>query len=49
MDQDALALLPPLETIRAATIIFTTLPILCVYPFLQKHFAQGIMVGSLKG
>jgi putative aldouronate transport system permease protein len=49
MDQDALAMLPPLETIRAAAIIFTTLPILCVYPFLQKHFAQGIMVGSLKG
>jgi putative aldouronate transport system permease protein len=41
--------LPPMETIRAATVIFTTLPILCVYPFLQKYFAQGIMVGSLKG
>jgi putative aldouronate transport system permease protein len=49
VDQDALAMLPPLETIRAATIIFTTMPILCVYPFLQKYFAQGIMVGSLKG
>jgi putative aldouronate transport system permease protein len=49
VDLDALAALPPLETIRAATIIFTTLPILCVYPFLQKYFAQGIMVGSLKG
>jgi putative aldouronate transport system permease protein len=41
--------LPPMETIRAATVIFTTVPILCVYPFLQKYFAQGIMVGSLKG
>ena len=39
----------PMEIIRAATVIFTTLPILCVYPFLQKYFAQGIMVGSLKG
>jgi putative aldouronate transport system permease protein len=53
MDQSAmsddLASRPPMETIRAATVIFTTLPILCAYPFLQKHFAQGIMVGSLKG
>jgi putative aldouronate transport system permease protein len=46
---DDLSFLLPMETIRAATVIFTTLPILCVYPFLQKHFAQGIMVGSLKG
>jgi putative aldouronate transport system permease protein len=46
---DDIAKLPPMETIRAATVIFTTLPILCVYPFLQKYFAQGIMVGSLKG
>jgi putative aldouronate transport system permease protein len=53
MDQvsmtDDFANRPPMETIRAAVVIFTTLPILCVYPFLQKHFAQGIMVGSLKG
>jgi putative aldouronate transport system permease protein len=48
-DRDALVGLPPMETIRAATVIFTTVPILCVYPFLQKYFAQGIMVGSLKG
>jgi putative aldouronate transport system permease protein len=46
---DDLVNMPPLETIRAATVIFTTFPILCVYPFLQKYFAQGIMVGSLKG
>ncbi|GHT98338.1 protein LplC [Spirochaetia bacterium] len=46
---DDLANRIPLETIRAATVIFTTLPILCVYPFLQKYFAQGIMVGSIKG
>jgi putative aldouronate transport system permease protein len=46
---DSLVGMPPMDTIRAATVIFTTLPILCVYPFLQKYFAQGIMVGSLKG
>ncbi len=42
-------IMPPLEAIRAATVIFTTVPILCVYPFLQKYFAQGLMVGSVKG
>jgi putative aldouronate transport system permease protein len=26
-----------------------TIPILCVYPFLQKHFAKGVMIGSVKG
>jgi len=37
------------DTIKAATIIVSILPIICVYPFLQKHFAKGIMVGSVKG
>jgi len=37
------------ETIRAATIMVATVPILCVYPFLQKYFVKGVMVGSLKG
>lgn len=40
---------PPTEVVRAATVIFTTAPILTVYPFLQKYFAKGVMVGSLKG
>ena len=40
---------PPMEAIRAATVMFSTVPILCVYPFLQKYFAQGLMVGSVKG
>lgn len=37
------------ETVRAATIIFATIPILAVYPFLQKYFVKGAMLGSLKG
>ena len=39
----------PQTAVRFATIIVATLPILCVYPFLQKHFAKGMMVGSIKG
>jgi len=35
--------------LTSATIIFATLPILFLYPFLQKHFIQGSMLGSLKG
>jgi putative aldouronate transport system permease protein len=37
------------ETLKAAIIMFTALPILVVYPFLQKYFVQGVLVGSLKG
>lgn len=36
-------------TIKMAAIIVATVPILCVYPFLQKHFAKGVMLGSIKG
>lgn len=37
------------ENIRAATIVVSTIPILCVYPFLQKYFVKGITIGSVKG
>ncbi len=37
------------ETIRYAVIMAATLPILLVYPFLQKYFVKGVMIGSLKG
>lgn len=37
------------STLRAAIIMFTTLPILVVYPFVQKYFVKGVMIGSLKG
>lgn len=37
------------ETIKYATIVVATLPILCVYPFLQKYFVKGVMVGAIKG
>ena len=40
---------PPPVTLQMAAILVATLPILIVYPFLQKHFAKGVMMGSVKG
>lgn len=37
------------ETIKYALIIVASAPVLCLYPFLQKYFVQGIMIGSIKG
>lgn len=37
------------EPLKYATIILSTMPILCVYPFLQKYFVKGALIGSLKG
>ena len=37
------------ESLIAAQVIITTIPIICVYPFLQKYFVKGIMMGSVKG
>ncbi|MEG0767293.1 MAG: ABC transporter permease subunit, partial [Clostridia bacterium] len=37
------------DNIKNATILITTLPIIMVYPFLQKYFVKGIMLGAVKG
>ncbi len=37
------------DTIKFAVIVVAVLPILCVYPFVQKYFVKGVMVGSVKG
>ncbi len=37
------------EQIKYALIIVATVPILCMYPFLQKYFVKGVMIGSIKG
>ena len=37
------------RTVKAAAAILTMLPILCVYPFLQKYIAKGVMIGAVKG
>ncbi|ACT03682.1 carbohydrate ABC transporter permease [Paenibacillus sp. JDR-2] len=39
----------PAEGVRAATVIASTIPILLVYPFLQKYFIKGVLIGSVKG
>ncbi len=38
----------PIQAFRAATIMVTTLPIMLVYPFIQRYFVKGILIGSLK-
>jgi putative aldouronate transport system permease protein len=40
---------PPDQTIKMAVIVVATIPVLMVYPFLQKHFAKGALLGSVKG
>lgn len=37
------------ETVKAATLIVTTIPIIMVYPFVQKYFIAGVTVGAVKG
>ncbi len=37
------------ETVKMATTVLSTLPIICVYPFLQKYFMKGLTLGSVKG
>jgi len=40
---------PPAQSVKMAVIVVSTVPIMCVYPFLQKYFVKGVMVGALKG
>lgn len=42
-DQESVA-----ATIKYATIIVATVPVLCIYPFLQKYFTRGVMIGAVK-
>ena len=47
-DAALLASISP-RTTKSAQIILATLPILCVYPFLQRYFVSGLVLGSVKG
>ncbi len=49
MFQDSASRWMPTLSLKTATIFASTLPILIVYPFLQKYFVKGVMVGSVKG
>lgn len=42
------AVMVPLDTLRMAAVVLTTLPLLVVYPWLQKHFTAGTLLGSVK-
>ncbi|MGE6629219.1 carbohydrate ABC transporter permease [Bacillus sp. NPDC077027] len=42
-------IIPPEQGIKLAVIVVATIPMLLVYPFLQKHFAKGVLIGSVKG
>jgi len=37
------------QSVKLATMVVTTAPIICIYPFLQKYFVKGVMIGSIKG
>jgi putative aldouronate transport system permease protein len=41
--------MPPEKAVKMATTVVATVPMLLVYPFIQKYFTQGVMVGSVKG
>ena len=45
----ALKLQTMAQVIKYGVIVVSTLPIICVYPFLQKYFVKGVMIGSVKG
>ncbi len=49
MGGDAAAQIYLVESMRYAVIIVSTLPIMCAYPFVQKYFVKGVMIGSVKG
>ena len=37
------------QTLKYSSIIVSTVPVLCIYPFIQKYFVKGVMIGSVKG
>jgi multiple sugar transport system permease protein/putative aldouronate transport system permease protein len=37
------------DLLKYSLIVISTAPILCIYPFFQKYFVKGVMIGSIKG
>ncbi|MNI61476.1 L-arabinose transport system permease protein AraQ [compost metagenome] len=48
-DQLGITTTPPPQSIQMAVVVVALVPILMVYPFLQKHFAKGVITGAVKG
>lgn len=48
-DASVVDVVPPAQSIKMAVIVIATLPMLIAYPFVQKYFVKGAMVGSVKG
>ena len=50
VDEETLVVMEGMaDLLKYALIVVATAPIMCVYPFIQKYFVKGIMIGSLKG
>ena len=49
MADDAGSIVRAAEGMRYAVIMVSTIPIMCIYPFVQKYFTKGVMIGSIKG
>ncbi len=47
--QESAAVTSTPEVIQAAAVMFATIPIIMIYPFVQKHFVKGVMIGAVKG
>lgn len=48
-DESSVEIVPPAQSVKMAVIAITTIPMLAVYPFVQKYFVKGALVGSVKG
>lgn len=46
---DASVAAPPAQSIQMAVVVIAVIPIMCVYPFLQKHLTKGVLTGAVKG
>ncbi|MCL2378103.1 MAG: carbohydrate ABC transporter permease [Defluviitaleaceae bacterium] len=49
MREDWIRMMMEIEMLKYALVVVASVPILILYPFIQKHFAQGVMIGSIKG
>lgn len=48
-DLDMTGTLPPAQSLQMAILMLSLVPIVLVYPFLQRHFAKGVLIGAVKG